>query len=285
MVPPNTFNDCLDEGFMHYYQHNIGDYRKDTLHLSLLEHGIYRQLLDSYYLDEIPLTADLNKLMRSHSIRTTDEQQALKNVLNDFFELTENGYIHTRCDAEIARYHDKSDKAKASANARWTKKNKGKHATALRTDTERNTNGMLTNNHKPITNNQNIEPKSPKGSLICPDDVESSVWHDYLKIRKAKKSPITETALNGLRREAKKADISLSDALKVCCERGWVGFKADWYSPATQKQELPLGSPEQIEYAYRVECGGDPTKARFSNYHEMRKFITDQREKRLKANA
>ena len=79
---------------MHYYQHNIGDYRKDTSHLSLLEHGIYRQLLDSYYLDEVPLCNDLAKLMRSHSVRNADEQQALQNVLTDFFELTEEGYIN-----------------------------------------------------------------------------------------------------------------------------------------------------------------------------------------------
>jgi len=70
---------------MHYYQHNIADYRKDTSHLNLMEHGIYRQLLDSYYLDEIPLCVDLAKLMRSHSVRTADEEQALKNVLTDFF--------------------------------------------------------------------------------------------------------------------------------------------------------------------------------------------------------
>ena len=81
---------------MHYYKHYIGDYRRDTSHLTLLEHGIYRQLIDSYCLDETPLTNDLAKLMRSHSVRTPDEQQALQNVLTDLFELTENGYVHKR---------------------------------------------------------------------------------------------------------------------------------------------------------------------------------------------
>jgi uncharacterized protein YdaU (DUF1376 family) len=140
---------------MHYYPHNIADYRKDTAHLTLMEHGIYRQLLDSYYLDEVPLSNDLAKLMRSHSVRSAEEQQSLQNVLTDFFELTESGYIHKRCDSVIAQYHGKSDKARASAMARWTNKDKASKisdANALPTQSKGNANGMLTNNHKPITN-------------------------------------------------------------------------------------------------------------------------------------
>ncbi len=47
---------------MNYYRHHIGDYRSNTSHLSLLEHGIYRQLLDTYYLSEGPITPDLDIL-------------------------------------------------------------------------------------------------------------------------------------------------------------------------------------------------------------------------------
>lgn len=212
---------------MHYYQHNIGDYRRDTSHLSLVEHGIYRQLMDSYYLDEQPLCADLAKLMRSHSVRTADEQQSLKNVLADFFELTENGYIHKRCDEVIAEYHGKSDKARASAMARWSNKNKDSDANALQTQSERNANGMLTNNHKPITKNH----------INTPDGVASSVWFDYLKIRKAAKKPITETALKGLQREAAKAGKTLNEALVICCERSWLGFKAEWLKSDVKQVE------------------------------------------------
>ena len=212
---------------MHYYQHNIGDYRRDTSHLSLVEHGIYRQLMDSYYLDEQPLCADLAKLTRSHSVRSADEQQSLKNVLADFFELTENGYIHKRCDEVIAEYHGKSDKARASAMARWHSQNKDVDANALPTQTERNAKGMLTNNHKPITNNH----------IPTPEGVTESVWNDYLKIRKAAKKPITDTALKGLIREANKANKTLNEALVICCERSWLGFKAEWLKSDVQQVE------------------------------------------------
>lgn len=154
---------------MHYYSFNIGDYRRTTTHLSLLEHGIYRALLDTYYLTEEPLCADEAKLMRSHSVRSAEEKEAFFNVLEDFFVKQEDGYHHAVCDEMIKKYKDKSAKAKASAEARWSKtkekaqkeqKVNKKHANAskenanaLQTECAPNADTMLTNNHKPITNN------------------------------------------------------------------------------------------------------------------------------------
>jgi hypothetical protein len=69
-----------------------------------------------------------------------------------------------------------------------------------------------------------------------PDGVSESVWTDFQKLRKAKKAPITDTAVDGIRREAKKAGMSLEDALRMCCERGWQGFKADWLADGKQPQ-------------------------------------------------
>ena len=271
---------------MHYYQHHIGDFIKDTNFLTNEEVGIYIKLIWLYYDTEKPLPNDLFLLSMKTNTRDSDDAMTrLEGILNMFFILENDQWHHSRCDKEIQEYQSfiesRSRAGRASAERRAN--TKATHVEQMPNTSD--TSVQLTTNHKPLTNNQYIDTGSPKGSLPCPDDVDKSVWQDYLKIRKAKKSPITETALNGLRREAKKADINLNDALKVCCERGWIGFKADWYKPAIQKQELPLGSPEQIEYAYRVECGGDPTKARFANYHEMRKFITDQREKKAKVNA
>lgn len=61
-----------------------------------------------------------------------------------------------------------------------------------------------------------------------PDGVSPSIFKDYLAVRKAKKSPLTKTALEGLQREADKAKMSLQDVMQLCCERNWVGFKAEW---------------------------------------------------------
>jgi hypothetical protein len=69
----------------------------------------------------------------------------------------------------------------------------------------------------------------PAAAIACPADVPAGVFADFLTIRKARRAPLTNTALEGIGREAGKAGISLADALAVCCERGWVGFRADWY--------------------------------------------------------
>jgi hypothetical protein len=68
-------------------------------------------------------------------------------------------------------------------------------------------------------------------SFAKPETVSQQVWDDYLKVRKAKKAPaMSATAMAGIEREANLAGIDLQKAFEVCCERNWVGFKAEWYS-------------------------------------------------------
>ena len=87
---------------MHYYQFNIGDYIKNTLHLSAEEDIAYRRLLDYYYDSEQPIPTDIPKVSR----RLRMGSDVIQSVLNEFFELTENGYRNHRADLEISDYHD-----------------------------------------------------------------------------------------------------------------------------------------------------------------------------------
>jgi uncharacterized protein YdaU (DUF1376 family) len=133
---------------LHFYQFNIGDYRRDTFHLSLLEHGIYRQLLDTYYLNEKPLAVDSAVVMRTHNARTKEEKAAVLAVLENFFLLTDEGWVHRRCEKTISAFHQKSEKARHSAESRWSKRN----ANAYETQCEGNANQEpITNNQEPIT--------------------------------------------------------------------------------------------------------------------------------------
>ena len=135
---------------MHYYQHNISDYRADTGHLTLLEHGCYHQLLDQYYLNEEPLPLDIDKIFRLLTARTQDEKDAIKNVLKDFFVETEAGFIQRRADDEIKFYHDRVDLAAKAGRASAEKRANSNGRSTL---VQRAFNQLITNNQEPITNN------------------------------------------------------------------------------------------------------------------------------------
>ena len=64
--------------------------------------------------------------------------------------------------------------------------------------------------------------------VATPEGVNVDVWNDFVALRKAKKAAITNTAIAGLQREAAKANMTLEQVMSTCCERGWVGFKAEW---------------------------------------------------------
>lgn len=71
------------------------------------------------------------------------------------------------------------------------------------------------------------KPAKPS-AIACPHDVEQSTWDDWLLVRKAKRAPLTETALNEIVKEANKAGVTLDQALKTCVKRNWVGFDSTW---------------------------------------------------------
>lgn len=102
---------------MNYYERHIGDYLKDTSHLSLLEHGIYTRLLDVYYTREGAIPA--REVARLVGARSTEEREALEVVLGEFFTLDGDVYVQARCDREIKRFNAKREKAASSAKSRW----------------------------------------------------------------------------------------------------------------------------------------------------------------------
>jgi uncharacterized protein YdaU (DUF1376 family) len=188
---------------MHYYKFNISDYIKDASHLSLLEHGIYRLLLDAYYKDEGPLP-EKNRLMRLLCVRTTEEEQALNNVLNDFFIESGSGYINKRCDKELEQVFAKSEKAAKAAKERWKKyqDNQEDEANAMRTHSESNADGMPPINTEP----NNTEPNRKHTS----DSSESNkrflmFWNNYPRKDNKKKA---ETAFKRLKKSEQETAIT-----------------------------------------------------------------------------
>jgi uncharacterized protein YdaU (DUF1376 family) len=206
---------------MHYYQHNIGDYARDTGHLTVLEHGIYRLLLDWCYLNEKPITTEqAMRVGRGNPVET-------QSVISEFFSPSCDGWMHKRVVQEVADYHKKADKNRQNG-AKGGRPKPNNNPVGSQTDAKHNP------NQEPLTNNQ--EPiKKTVSAIAPPDGVSDNVWQDFKKLRNAKKAPLTQTALAGIEREALKAGLLLSDVLGMCCERGWTGFKASWLVDKSQQ--------------------------------------------------
>lgn len=154
---------------MHYYEFNIGDYRRRTTHLTPIEHYIYRTLLDWYFLDEKPLKADIDYLLRILGLPKRNSQQ-LQNVLQDFFVEVDGVYHNKRADEMLAKYKTKQETnsengKKGGRPSKKTDENQismqddAKQSvsdvkpTENRHETEIKPTEKATNNHKPITNN------------------------------------------------------------------------------------------------------------------------------------
>lgn len=89
--------------------------------------------------------------------------------------------------------------------------------------------------------NRNRTVKEEKTALLS--QLPAHLVSDFLEIRKAKKLPLTQTAVDGIQREADKAGISMEAAVRACCEFGWAGFNAGWFADRQSKVAKQTSEP------------------------------------------
>lgn len=95
---------------MNYYERHLGDYAKDTAHLTMIEHGAYSLLLDRYYGTEQGIPAD--QAHRIARARTKEEKAAVDVVLAEFFLLVDGVWTNRRAEEEIIKTQAKINAAK-----------------------------------------------------------------------------------------------------------------------------------------------------------------------------
>ncbi len=107
---------------MNYYPFHIGDYLSATRHLSWEEDAAYRRLLDTYYTTEKPLPTELRAVCRLVLATSDGQREAVRVVLEEFFQLTESGWINQRADKEIEAMREKQEKQRQKAKTMWEKR-------------------------------------------------------------------------------------------------------------------------------------------------------------------
>jgi hypothetical protein len=91
------------------------------------------------------------------------------------------------------------------------------------------------------------ETKKKATSVAPPEGVSDSVWQEFKSLRKAKKAPITQRAIDAITSEANKAGWTLEKALEECVVRGWQAFKADWVVKPNPADIVRLTVPSRNE--------------------------------------
>ena len=266
---------------MFYFKFHIGDYRRETQHLTLLEHGVYMTLMSTYYTSEQPLPKDERQLLRLAGARTDEEKQAVLDIVNEFFIPTETHWVHSRIDFELSEYHSKAEanrengkkggrpkkNAPQKPNDNQSGFNPIENKTQVVSETKPNDNPNITLTNKPI-NPLIYEPiikdigeqDKPVRFMFNKELVnlgcDKDLVIEYMAHRKAKKASNSKIAFDGLIREQQKSGLDLNAVMRICIERGWRGFEADWLKSQNTYQQKQDNRPPDIG-EYMKNLGND----------------------------
>jgi uncharacterized protein YdaU (DUF1376 family) len=251
-----------------YYKWFWQDWRanRKIQRMSYIERGLYRELLDECWV-EGAIPNDLKEL--ADICGCPDEVMAdAWQVLSSCFVLIDGVLVNEKLHS--LRTEKDVERLKKAENGK-----KGGIAKAI---------GKQVPSNCHIEEKRREDKKREKNTIPTPEGVSVDLWNDFMIYRKRLKAPVTDRVLARLIKEADLAKMPLSDVLETIIFKGWRSFEASWIQQAQQKaKELPLGTNEQIEQAYRLECGKDPALARFNSYFDMRDYIVKFREERAKA--
>ena len=78
--------------------------------------------------------------------------------------------------------------------------------------------------------------RDASSQVAKPDDVTDQTWNDWVALRTKKKSAVSGTAINGARKEAAIAGVSLEAFLQEWCLRGSQGMKGAWMLEDTARR-------------------------------------------------
>jgi uncharacterized protein YdaU (DUF1376 family) len=219
---------------LNYYPHHIGDYLRDTSHLTTLEDGTYRRMLDVYYASEKPLPLDFDWLCRLVRAREILEREAVSAVLQQFFEKCEDGYHNKRANEEIRKGRKRIKAAKSN----------GKTGGRPKTQRVSENNPAGYKDRNPDQSSQKPKPKAKEEeknirAVALPAWVPQDAWDSWLEVRPRVRAPNTPRALALALRDLERLRDEGNDpraVLEAATLKGWRGLFAVG-KPAGAKNE------------------------------------------------
>jgi uncharacterized protein YdaU (DUF1376 family) len=177
---------------VYWYKFNVADWSLATVHLSLVEEAIYFRLINHYYDTEQPIPLETESVIRR--LRLGSNSDTVQQILEEFFEYTAKGWIHSRCESELKEYRRQVKKNRENGQ-KGGRPNKYKASSISQPEPSGNPVGSqvdATNNpnHQPLTTNQ--EPID-KGAVALRSRFVKPTLDELLQAFEGKvQSPITE---------------------------------------------------------------------------------------------
>lgn len=178
---------------MNFYKRFMGDYGRDTADLSMMEHGAYNVILDTYYATGGPLAPDMPSLYRIAKAFSAAERKAVEKVVERFFKIGPDGLRHNkRADEEITGHLEQSEANRAVAVAREAKR-RG-HESLDESTTNRATDGSTIGSTKTALIHSHSQKKNKASAFAPPDWVPLDAWNAYVEMRIKVRKPMTDYA-------------------------------------------------------------------------------------------
>ena len=128
-----------------YMQLEIAKYLADTTHLATVEHGAYMLLIMNYWQRGGALKNSDARLAAICRL-TVEEFLRHKDVLSEFFEVTEDEWVHHRIEGDLDSARRRVEGARTAGTA--SGRQKEWKANGKRTDVQRTFNGRSTGNER-----------------------------------------------------------------------------------------------------------------------------------------
>lgn len=221
-----------------WYAFYPADYEQDTAHLTLVQHGAYRRLLDHYYSTAKPLPANAGVLHRVCRAFDDAEKAAVNHIMATYFKLEADGYHSHRVDRELLKACEISEKRKEAANSRYAKA----PANAVQKHTQLQPQSQIDSKKEKAT--PSAQP------FVVPDFIPNMAWEDFLEMRKKQRKPATEKAKALLARSLEKLMIEGHDP-GACLEQSTTNCWTDVYplkEKGTSNGRTRKQSPHELAF-------------------------------------
>lgn len=225
---------------MNYFDFNPGDFYSLVQGMDFDGQGIAISLISRLATTEKPIKTQWVKLGFP-----VDSQKKAMDILEALFVETPDGWIFPSVWQQVLKYQ--ANCARNKENGRKggrPKKNVGseietqKNPTGCDSVYDVNPKESLTNNQKPITNNQEVsKEKREKKPLVFPADLPADVRDEWVAYKKKMCRSCTQRMVDDIVEQARLAGMSLADAMVYQMKKGWKGFEAEWV-----RSSSPTGS-------------------------------------------